>query len=150
MAQPTPRRTHLIRAGTAADLDAISRIQATAPEASQWRPQDYLAYELWVAEASAGGLLGFAVARTVAPGEWELLNLAVAADCRRQGVAENLLRHLLHSHPGEWFLEVRQSNFSAQALYRKAGFEAVGERREYYADQTNTNREGGVVFRFRP
>jgi [ribosomal protein S18]-alanine N-acetyltransferase len=34
------------------------------------------------------------------------------------------------------FLEVRESNQSARALYRKVGFKETGLRRSYYADPT--------------
>ena len=31
-----------------------------------------------------------------------------------------------------WYLEVRESNTAAQALYRSAGFSSVGTRKNYY------------------
>lgn len=138
----------MIRRGTAADLAAIGRIQAAATEAASWRPEEYLAYELWVAEAVTGEVAGFAVARTVAADEWELLNLAVAPESRRQGIGEALLRRLLEAHPGAGYLEVRRSNVTAQKLYEKLGFEAVGKRAGYYQHQNSGSPEEGIVFRF--
>ena len=43
---------------------------------------------------------------------------------------------------GRWVtLEVRKSNFGAQALYRKYGFKDIGIRKGYYSD----NREDAIV-----
>lgn len=70
--------------------------------------------------------------------EVHLLNLATHPDFRRRGVAARLMRHLLEvarTRDCRYItLEVRRSNTPAQALYRAHGFEAVGVRRRYYAD----------------
>jgi [ribosomal protein S18]-alanine N-acetyltransferase len=131
----------LIRRGTAHDMGAIARVQPV----SSWRPEEYLAYTLVVAEAG-GKVCGFAAARPVATGEWELLEIAVAAEERRRGHGERLLQHLLHEHPGDWFLEVRGSNSGAQALYEKLGFRAISRRPGYYLDDGHGNTEEGIVF----
>jgi ribosomal-protein-alanine N-acetyltransferase len=39
------------------------------------------------------------------------------------------------------FLEVRESNFSAQEMYRKFGYEASGRRPRYYKD----NNEDAIL-----
>lgn len=119
----------MIRAGTPADVPAIAAIQSE----SSWRPEEFLAYELTVLEAES--VVAYAVTRTVAPGEHELLEIAVDAAQRRRGHAERLLAHLLIAQAGDWFLEVRASNVAAQALYRKLGFTAVGRRAGYYAGE---------------
>lgn len=81
------------------------------------------------------GLAGYLIGREVA-GTGEVLNLAVAPDYRRQGVARALLRAglalLKKRHVDEVFLEVRESNRSAQALYLSSGFKPVGQRAAYY------------------
>jgi len=64
-----------IRAATEDDLPAILQIQDSAPEAAQWDPRDYLAYECQVAEREAA-VVAFLVARAAGP-ETEILNLAV-------------------------------------------------------------------------
>jgi ribosomal-protein-alanine N-acetyltransferase len=81
------------------------------------------------------GVAGYLIGREVA-GMGEVLNLAVAPDHRRQGVARALLRAglalLKKRHVDEVFLEVRESNRSAQALYVSSGFKPVGQRAAYY------------------
>lgn len=77
-------------------------------------------------------------------GLWELhkeghiSTLAVRAEHRRKGVAEALLGRALDHFSSRGIevvtLEVRKSNSIAQKLYRKHGFEVVGERRGYYSD----------------
>ena len=84
---------------------------------------------------NARGIGGYLIGREVA-GTGEVLNLAVAPDCRRRGVARALLRAglamLRKRRVQEVFLEVRESNESAQALYLSSGFRPVGQRTAYY------------------
>ena len=81
------------------------------------------------------GIAGYLIGREVA-GTGEVLNLAVAPSFRRRGVARALLRaslgHLRKRRVEEVFLEVRESNQSAQALYLSSGFRPVGQRTAYY------------------
>ncbi len=114
------------------DLPEVERIQTSSPEASQWKPEDYLHYESIVAEL-AGRIAGFAVARRLPPDEIEILNVATGPSSRRQGVGKALLRELLNLHEGVLFLEVRESNSAARALYEAAGFREAGRRKNYYA-----------------
>jgi ribosomal-protein-alanine N-acetyltransferase len=68
--------------------------------------------------------------------EVEVLDLAVAAKHRRQGNARFLLEEflrLVEEHGvRDVFLEVRESNVPALALYRKLGFSTSGRRPNYY------------------
>ena len=133
----------LIRTGTLSDLDAIAAIQAASPEAAQWDPADYLQNDLRVA-ISGLRIIGFVVTRTPGPGELEILNLAVAPDRRRQGVARALLHASLADFHGDVFLEVRLSNQSAQKFYKSFGFHEFIVRPEYYSSP----RETGIVMKF--
>ena len=86
--------------------------------------------------ASTGqGITGYLIGREVA-GTGEVLNLAVAPEFRRYGMARALLRagltYLRKRRVEEVFLEVRESNRSAQALYLSSGFRPVGQRAAYY------------------
>lgn len=135
--------TPLIRPATEADLTTIARIQQASPQASHWDPGDYLAYDFAVAEV-ADKVEGFLVSRETAPGEREILNLAVDPSSRRRGIARALLAHVLRSHPGVWHLEVRESNTEALDLYESFHFKRVAVRRGYY----NTPPESAIVMRF--
>ena len=86
-------------------------------------------------QAADGTLLGYFVAM---PGfeEMHLLNLTVAPLQQRQGHARNLLAHLYGLcrdcvAQAVW-LEVRESNAAARALYLREGFVEAGRRRGYY------------------
>lgn len=130
-----------IRPAAIGDLDAIASIQHASPEASQWNPSEYLNYSCSVAEAEE--IVGFVVTRALAAGEYEILNLAVAPEARRSGVAQTLLGYILERSSGTWFLEVRASNFAAIQLYEKKGFTVAGKRDAYYADSP----ESAIVMR---
>ena len=70
--------------------------------------------------------------------EWELENIVVAEVARRRGVGTlfwtSSSRTFEPEKGGEIFLEVRESNLSARAFYRKLGFEETGLRKSYYSD----------------
>ena len=67
--------------------------------------------------------------------------LGIAPNQRRQGLGQWLLIKLLGCARDRGLthatLEVRQSNQSAQALYKMLGFRVAGERRHYYSDGEN-------------
>jgi ribosomal-protein-alanine N-acetyltransferase len=126
-----------------ADTNAIAAVQSASPEAADWNPRDYLAYDTLVAELD-GRIAAFLASREVASGERELLNLAVHPEFRRQGIASVLLRNALSAaHPAEWFLEVRASNHAAIAFYEKHAFQRAGIRPKYYREPS----EDAVVMR---
>jgi ribosomal-protein-alanine N-acetyltransferase len=132
-----------VRAAAPCDLPAILAIQTSSPEAAQWEVSQYLAYHLRVA-VSPSGLAGFVVARTLVRGESEILNLAVAPEFRRQGVARALIEGWLRDFPGTVFLEVRASNKTAQKAYKCLGFQELITRPEYY----DSGSESGIVMKF--
>lgn len=82
-------------------------------------------------------LLGYVCAWFVA-GEAHIMNLATHPRARRKGVARELLKRVV-AEARAWgasrvFLEVREFNQAAQALYASEGFEVVGRRVRYYTD----------------
>ena len=89
---------------------------------------------------------GYLIGREVA-GTGEVLNLVVAPEFRRRGIGGALLEAglaaLRRRKVDEVFLEVRESNISAQALYVGHGFRPVGQRAAYYRNP----REDAVVLR---
>lgn len=68
--------------------------------------------------------------------EAHLLNLSVAKSHQKQGFGRLLLEYMLYiakNHSAaNMFLEVRQSNISAIALYENIGFNEMAIRRGYY------------------
>ena len=78
--------------------------------------------------------IGFALSRG-ALDEEELLLLAVHPDHRGRGIGEALLRRFIEDAQARnrtrLFLEMRDGN-PADSLYRRAGFEPIGRRRNYY------------------
>jgi glycosyltransferase involved in cell wall biosynthesis/ribosomal protein S18 acetylase RimI-like enzyme len=134
-----------IRDATEADLPALAAIQSEAREAAQWQVRDYLPYHLQIAECE-GMVCGFLAMRTVAPEEHEILNLGVAKAWRRQGLASRLLSETIARYPGDLYLEVRESNRSARALYECFGFRNTGIRPSYYASlDPLASPENGIV-----
>lgn len=126
-----PRRVNpalQIRPASRDDLPAIAAIQSASPQASSWEPLDY---DCDVA-VEDGIIRGFLVTRRTAPDEAEILNLAVDPSFRRRGIAKILAQNALRTSPGRWFLEVRESNRAAIALYESLGFRPVGTRQNYY------------------
>jgi len=67
---------------------------------------------------------------------WHLMNIAVAPERRRAGVASRLLDRLLGEAKGvlPLTLEVRVSNHQAIAMYERFGFRSAGVRPRYYHD----------------
>jgi ribosomal-protein-alanine N-acetyltransferase len=67
---------------------------------------------------------------------WHLMNVAVAPERRRQGVASRLIGRLVEEGGGElpFTLEVRVSNREAIAMYERLGFRSAGVRSRYYQD----------------
>jgi len=132
-----------IRRGGADDLEAVAAIQEASPGAARWRVADYLAQDFRVA-IEGDRVVGFLVARTLAVDEREILNLAVALDFRRKGVARALLDHALDGFRGTVFLEVRESNEIAQEFYKSLGFKALSKRAGYYSSPP----ESAIVMKF--
>ena len=88
-----------------------------------------------VALDGQGAVAGYAGLQVVLD-EGYILNVAVRPDCRRQGVAGQLLQVFLDFAKGNQLafltLEVRASNYPAIALYGSRGFRGVGRRKNYY------------------
>jgi [ribosomal protein S18]-alanine N-acetyltransferase len=82
------------------------------------------------------------------PDETHLLNLSVALDFQRRGIAKSLFRWLIARAQQQakqtYLLEVRPSNRAAIELYRAIGFTQVGVRRGYYP-AVNQSREDALV-----
>ncbi len=91
-------------------------------------------------------VLGFLIANQIGT-EWELENIVVAPASRRKGLATRLFTTLLararETNSERVFLEVRESNQPARALYVRLGFEQSGRRKLYYSNP----QEDAVLYR---
>jgi ribosomal-protein-alanine N-acetyltransferase len=106
-------------------------------------PESFFREELsqamaWARVAEVDGALAGYLLAWVGAGAGHVGNLGVIPEARRRGVARALLEDLLE-HAGaagaaSLTLEVRVSNFAAQALYQAFGFRLAGLRRGYYRD----------------
>jgi ribosomal-protein-alanine N-acetyltransferase len=71
--------------------------------------------------------------------EVHILNVAVAPEHRRRGIARMLMaeaeRRAHEANAALMTLEVRRSNLGALDLYRQFDYRAVGVRPNYYADE---------------
>lgn len=84
----------------------------------------------------SGKVVGFVVVR-IHPPEMDIVNLAVAPEERGRGLGRYLLKSVIAEAAllavETVFLEVRESNRAARALYETAGFEPVQRRPGFYS-----------------
>jgi [ribosomal protein S18]-alanine N-acetyltransferase len=138
------------RAMTVRDLDAVAALEASAYSFpwSRGNFTDSLAAG-YIAEVLVGaeeGLVGYFVAMAGVD-ELHLLNITIAPAWQGLGLGRGLL-HAVADHGRQLglaalWLEVRQSNERARALYRGLGYAEVGLRRGYYP--AAGRREDAVV-----
>ena len=129
-----------IRDAAPADIQAILTIEQSAPSAAHWPADQYTTRikdgNVIVAEEE-GKICGFLCAHVVA-GEWEIENVVVDEEFRRNGIGAALMREVLNKWEAAAgaavLLEVRESNAAARALYEASGLRDVGRRRSYYRD----------------
>jgi ribosomal-protein-alanine N-acetyltransferase len=128
-----------LRPADTADVAALARIEA-ATFSDAWPVASFRSLlrasttRMTVAERD-GEVLGYSVVIQVGD-QAELANIAVTESARGQGVGARLLRALLDGAKTEgvqsMYLEVRESNAAARALYAAHGFTPAGRRRRYY------------------
>ena len=91
---------------------------------------------------------GFILVRSAAD-EAEIITLATEPEQRRQGIAEQLLRHTVEQLKTEGitllFLEVRENNEAAIGLYRKHHFTQTATRPAYYGMPDGTRKDALVM-----
>ena len=143
--------TFELRRLTLADLNAIERIERDAYP-TPWSRSMFAgelakptSLSLGAFDEDAGGeLVGYLIISRYVDA-WHVMNVAVARDYRRQGIAKRLLEELFRLTEDDprrgYTLEVRVSNIDAIALYESVGFQATGVRRGYYTD----NREDALI-----
>jgi len=104
-------------------------------------------YSAWGCRV-AGELVGYFVLM-IAVDEAHLLNISVLGKRQRMGFGTRLLECAMsaarRAGASSVLLEVRPSNASALALYRRSGFRQIGLRRGYYP--AAEGREDALVLR---
>ena len=129
-----------IRHAEARDLEAIHALEVAAfadpwPLAGFREMLNQRHVEFEVAESPKGELLGYLIVLRAAD-QAEVANLAVQPIARRAGIGGLLLDGFLGRAAAAGvksvFLEVRESNVGARALYESRGFALAGRRRQYY------------------
>ena len=136
------------------DTDAVMVIQQHSVTASAWTREHYLAvvrrqndrrHALVIEEDGAVG--GFIIGSKIGQ-EWEIENVAVKPDARRRGLGSHLVGEFINLAKiigaKAIFLEVRESNRAARALYEKWAFSEEGRRKAYYTDP----EEDALVLKF--
>ena len=136
-----------------ADLDAVMAIENVV-YAFPWTRGNFIdalaaGYHAQVLCDAQGAIGAYCVAMAGVQ-EMHLLNLTVAPPQRGLGLARAMLDALVAAGQAGGaqclWLEVRQSNQRAQAVYRRYGFESVGVRRGYYP-AAHGQREDACVMR---
>ena len=137
----TPKPNLTIQKAEAPDIEAVYKIEIK--ESSHPWKKNYFFAEI------TNDISHFYVCRDLESGDiagyivfWiiddilEIHNLAVKGPFKRKGIATALLNFVvtLAGKEGvkEMFLEVRESNQKAAALYEKTGFKLKGRRKDYY------------------
>lgn len=106
-----------------------------------WRYEDFLKQSedkssLFLVAKQRESVIGYISVSTVLD-EASINTIAVEKEHRRQGAAERLINEAvkrLRESCAFLTLEVRKSNTAAVSLYKKLGFDVVGERPRFYRD----------------
>ena len=100
----------------------------------------------WLVAVVDGNVVGYVGSQSVLDSA-DMMNIAVAPEYRRMGIAKALVDalvvYLQNNHIRFLLLEVRVSNEPAITLYQKLGFEQVGKRPRYY----HNPREDALILR---
>jgi ribosomal-protein-alanine N-acetyltransferase len=133
---PTIRKMTVDDVPAVVDLDRRSFSLPWPERSFRFELTDNPASRCWVADLN-GQIVGMIVVWLIV-NEAHVATLATHPDYRRQGIGRRLLAHalieLIEEGARSSFLEVRESNLAAQAMYRKFGYEVSGRRRRYYRD----------------
>jgi [ribosomal protein S18]-alanine N-acetyltransferase len=130
------------------DLDAVERIERgsypTPWSRSMFAGELAKPSSVCLGAFQGADMLGYLiVARYV--DAWHIMNVAVDEGFRGRGIARGMLERLFETTSADvergYTLEVRVSNDTAIALYRRLGFVETGVRRGYYTD----NREDALI-----
>lgn len=132
-----------------ADVDAVTQIENLV-QSHPWTKKQFIesvtSYQSTVYEED-GQVVGFCILQPVLD-EANLLLMAVHPSKQGQGIGFKLLDHslnVLKNNPIQIFLEVRESNLSAIALYEKSGFHQIDLRKNYYPKNDGTKEHAVIM-----
>ena len=134
--------------GDLGDIERIERVAYPTPWSRSMFAGELAkpsSISLGAFDADAGGrLVGYLIISRYVDA-WHVMNVAVAPDYRRRGIATQMLHELFRLTEGDarrgYTPEVRVSNKAAIKLYQRLGFQPRGIRRGYYTD----NREDALI-----
>lgn len=104
-------------------------------------------YDNWGIFSADQQLLAFILVHQPLADEWTIMNVAVDPMFQRKGLARRLVEHVVQAadrRQAQLFLEVRESNDAAKALYERVGFSPIGQRKNYYPN-SDGSRETAIV-----
>lgn len=137
-ARPVAGSLAEIEPGRFTDILAVARLQRRCFRRSlAYRPSTLLVLYLWPRAAflvarAAGNVVG-SVIGDVHGGQSRVISICVDPEWRRRGIGQRLLAEIERALPmGNVILMVESGNVPAEQLYRKRGYLAVGESRDYY------------------
>ena len=138
----------MIRLMQASDLNTVCQIENQV-QSHPWtlsQFQDSInSYQSTVIERQ-GQVIAFCILQPVLD-EANLLLMAVDPQFQGQGLGFHILTEsirLLKNNPIQIFLEVRESNHTAIALYEKSDFHQIDLRKNYYPNSDGT-REHAII-----
>ena len=141
----------MIREMCAADTKAAAMIEK-ALFTDAWTEQGFIdslkepTALFLAAEGEDGSLQGYIGAYYVLD-DAEIVNVAVTKSCQGQGIGLSLVHEMLtrlrEKKVETVVLEVRIGNAPARHVYEKAGFEAIGIRKDFY----ELPREDAVIMK---
>ncbi|WOE33002.1 MULTISPECIES: ribosomal protein S18-alanine N-acetyltransferase [unclassified Acinetobacter] len=138
----------MIRLMTKADVARVTAIENRV-QSHPWRATQFEeavdSYQATVFEIQ-GQVIGFCILQPVLD-EANLLLMAIDPQFQGQGYGFQLLEQsiqMLDNQPVQIFLEVRESNLAAIALYEKNGFHQIDLRKNYYPHHHGT-REHAII-----
>jgi len=135
-----------IRQVKVADLSTVHRIEEVSYPDPWPRSIFYLmrgrASDLFLVAETNSAIIGYVIGeveRQAAQRVGHIMNLAVALEWRRKGLAGRLLDELeqrfVERGAYKSYLEVRASNIPAKMLYQKRGYIEAGHLPNYYHDE---------------
>ncbi|CAM4313012.1 ribosomal protein S18-alanine N-acetyltransferase [Pseudoalteromonas ostreae] len=138
---------------TELSIDALMRVE-NACHTHPWTVntmQSCLAGRYFnLAAFSEQQIIGFYIGEKAGP-DFTLMDICVAPDFQGRGIAKKLLAAFIEygekHHAENLFLEVRETNTRAIALYERAGFSEMSVRKNYYPsdDPSKNGHEDAIL-----